>query len=111
VSGWTSQARVTLTAAAVILTLCLFGVRYDVGSSLQSDRRFRPETASRSDRGATIRHAPTGDVDDAPAEGAQDLYGNEVSDAVTTYKIDGEGSLYEVHSPRTGLPHLGPPKG
>ena len=39
-----------------------------------------------------------------------DVYGNEVSEAVATYKLDSTGGLYEVHSPRTELPRLGSPK-
>jgi hypothetical protein len=39
-----------------------------------------------------------------------DLYGNDVSDAVAKYKLDSDGSLYELHSPQTQLPRLGSPK-
>jgi hypothetical protein len=39
-----------------------------------------------------------------------DLYGNEVTDAVARYKVDGTGTLYELHSPQTEVPHLGSPK-
>ena len=39
-----------------------------------------------------------------------DLYGNDVTDAVAKYKLDSDGSLYELHSPQTQLPHLGSPK-
>ena len=39
-----------------------------------------------------------------------DLYGNDVSDAVAKYKLDSDGSLYELHSPQTQLLHLGSPK-
>jgi hypothetical protein len=39
-----------------------------------------------------------------------DLFGNQVTDAVAKYKFDPAGSLYEVHSPRTELPRLVPPK-
>jgi hypothetical protein len=39
-----------------------------------------------------------------------DLYGNDVSDAVAKYKLDSDGSLYELHSPQTQLPRLAPPK-
>jgi hypothetical protein len=42
--------------------------------------------------------------------GAVDLYGNDVTSAVATYKLDAEGSLYELHSPQTELPRLGSPK-
>lgn len=45
------------------------------------------------------------DVDDTV-----DLYGNEVTAAVATYKLDGTGALYELHSPQTEVPQLPPPK-
>ena len=38
-----------------------------------------------------------------------DLYGNEVTSAVATYKIDPAGALYEEHSPQTEVPRLGVP--
>lgn len=43
-------------------------------------------------------------------EPAVDLYGNEVSTAVATYKLDAAGVLYEEHSPNTAMPRLGGPK-
>jgi hypothetical protein len=39
-----------------------------------------------------------------------DLYGNEVTSAVAKYSFDALGSLYELHSPQTEVPKLGPPK-
>jgi hypothetical protein len=48
-------------------------------------------------------------VEEEDAKGASDLYGNEVRDAVTKYKLDDTGSLYEVHSPQTELPRLASP--
>jgi hypothetical protein len=39
-----------------------------------------------------------------------DVLGNEISEAVATYKLDSTGSLYEEHSPQTELPRLGSPK-
>ena len=50
-------------------------------------------------------NGPDDDVDDAV-----DLYGNEVTAAVATYKIDSTGALYELHSPQTEVPQLAPPK-
>ena len=43
-------------------------------------------------------------------DGSLDLYGNDVTDAVAKYKLDSDGSLYELHSPQTQLPRLGSPK-
>ena len=37
------------------------------------------------------------------------LQGDEVSEALATYGIDGAGNLYEVHSPETEVPKLGRP--
>ena len=51
--------------------------------------------------------APGPSVD---AEGQRDLNGNDVTDAVATYRLGADGSLYEAHSPQTELPKLGPPK-
>jgi hypothetical protein len=39
-----------------------------------------------------------------------DLYGNEVNEAIATYKLDPAGALYEEHSPHTEIPKLGSPK-
>ena len=33
-----------------------------------------------------------------------------ITDAVAKYKLDSDGSLYELHSPQTQLPRLGSPK-
>lgn len=38
-----------------------------------------------------------------------DRYGNEVEDAVGDYRLDRRGEMYELHSPDTALPQLGPP--
>jgi hypothetical protein len=39
-----------------------------------------------------------------------DLYGNEISRPVATYRVDDTGTLYEVHSPQTEVPRLPPPR-
>jgi hypothetical protein len=46
----------------------------------------------------------------AAADDALDAYGNEVTNAVAEYTLDGAGSLYELHSPQVELPRLGSPK-
>lgn len=43
------------------------------------------------------------------AEPHLDVYGNEIEDAVTDYRIDSAGDVYERHSPETQVPRLGPP--
>jgi hypothetical protein len=47
--------------------------------------------------------------DELSAAGVRDRFGNEVSDAVAEFKLDGTGSLYEVHSPQTELAALPAP--
>jgi hypothetical protein len=57
------------------------------------------------DRGVSTE--PFALPDEAPA----DFYGNEVTHAVATYKLDPTGAMYEEHSPQTELPKLAGPKG
>jgi hypothetical protein len=47
---------------------------------------------------------------DGAPDDAVDAYGNEVTDAVAQYTLDGAGTLYELHSPQVELPRLGSPK-
>jgi hypothetical protein len=78
---------------------------------------FTPRVVTSSQRAAPA--VTPAAVTDGPAErraqqdaadGAVDLYGNEVSDAIATYSFDPAGSLYELHSPQTELPRLASPK-
>jgi hypothetical protein len=48
--------------------------------------------------------------DDDWAEPRVDLNGNEIDDAVSDYRIDPRGELYERHAPDTALLHLSAPK-
>lgn len=51
-------------------------------------------------------------VDRRDGEGRQlDRYGNEVERAVSDYRIDYRGDVYERHSPQTAMPALAPPIG
>jgi len=43
------------------------------------------------------------------AEPHLDVYGNEIEDAVSDYRIDPAGDVYERHSPETEVPRLAPP--
>jgi len=38
-----------------------------------------------------------------------DLYGNQIDDAITDYRTDQSGTVYERHSPDIEVPRLGPP--
>jgi hypothetical protein len=68
-----------------------------------------PEATSHTPTVLANKPAVAGEVEEWDAKGSPDLYGNEVSDAVTRYKLDDAGSLYEVHSPQTELPRLASP--
>ena len=48
--------------------------------------------------------------DDDWAEPHVDLNGNEVDDAVSDYRVDRRGEMYERHAPDTALLHLGVPR-
>jgi hypothetical protein len=39
-----------------------------------------------------------------------DLNGNEIDDAVSDYRVDGHGEMYERHAPDTALLHLSAPE-
>jgi hypothetical protein len=66
--------------------------------------------APSSTAGLRANNAPVAaEVEEWDAKGLPDLYGNEVSDAVARYRLDDDGSLYEVHSPQTELPRLTSP--
>ena len=49
--------------------------------------------------------------DDDWAEPRTDLNGNEVDDAVSDYRVDGRGEMYERHAPDTALLRLSVPRG
>src|SRR6185436_19420802 len=48
--------------------------------------------------------------DDDWAEPHVDLNGNEIDDAVSDYRVDVRGEMYERHAPDTALLHLGAPE-
>jgi hypothetical protein len=68
-------------------------------SSTTHHARFAQHSAATDD---WLEHADEDDV--------TDLYGNGVTDAVAKYRLDSDGSLYELHSPQTELPRLHPPR-
>lgn len=53
--------------------------------------------------------SPPVTLDRAGAVQRRDVYGNDITDAVATYKFDAAGSVYEEHSPETEVPRLQPP--
>jgi hypothetical protein len=50
---------------------------------------------------------PSQTLEDGPHR--MDLRGNEIARPVARYRVDGRGTLYEVHSPQTEVPRLKAP--
>jgi hypothetical protein len=79
-----------------------------------SSRAIAAGTGSRGDvdagRASSLTMSPD-PVDKLlrPTEPHVDVFGNEIEDAVTDYRIDSTGDVYERHSPETEVPRLGPP--
>jgi hypothetical protein len=85
---------------AAVLTLTLFTVAFGAGRHVGHAMRHPGAHGSRI---ATTPAMPA----DSPAI---DAYGNEVTEAVATYKLDSSGDVYEEHSPQTEVPRLASPK-
>ena len=100
-------ARVGLLITVLTLILCVL--------SRPQIRSSREPLPARATVAAAVAQ-PTSDDENSSvvrpgdAEGAVDLYGNEVTDAVAKYGLDATGDLYELHSPQTELPRLKSPK-
>ena len=63
-------------------------------------------TTAVSDNGPRV--LPT--RDDDWADPRVDLNGNEIDDAVSDYRVDRRGEMYERHAPDTALLHLSAPR-
>ena len=99
--------RIGLVVGIPIIMVCALltpqlatGSRIDATADAARTSPIKDEALS-----SEANHPETNDAD-----GPVDLYGNEVTDAVATYRFDATGSLYETHSPQTELPRLGSPK-
>ena len=106
---------------AAILTLTLFPVTaWSVGTwqaSTSNSHVVAPVTLAPSwtpvsnnsgiDDGSSTNPSPV--IEEPAAERVQDIYGNDVSPAIASYKSDGSGSVYEEHSPDTEVARLRPP--
>lgn len=79
-----------------------------VASAAFAASRSIPDPAAEITTAVSTLEAQQNVIEDR--RGAVDLYGNDVTDAVATYKLDADGSLYELHSPQTELPRLASPK-
>ena len=85
---------------AVVLTVTLFTVAFAGGRAARYTFSRPEPQRSRISAAQTVR---TDDVE-------LDIYGNGISEAVATYKIDSAGAIYEEHSPQTEVLKLGSPK-
>jgi hypothetical protein len=107
-------ARTALLLTVTLVILIMLGARElpvagdaPISSTAagEKDTHLLPDMPGTDDVSATSMSRQDDDVYDAV-----DLYGNEVTAAVATYKLDGAGALYELHSPQTEVPQLAPPK-
>lgn len=102
---------VTITSATVMLTLAAVEVPRLVIDRLvpaTSAAAVRNPAEFRFNQGArTVRPGVHEMADDAPRR--TDLRGNEIAKPVARYRVDGRGTLYEVHSPQTEVPRLKAP--
>ncbi len=101
------QARVwtAIGVGAVVVVMCTLFTPATVSPSL-IHTEHDPAVLNRAAADGPERPHAGGDA----LDGAVDLYGNEVIDAIATYSLDPAGSPYEVHSPQTELPKLASPK-
>lgn len=93
----------------MMVTILTVWSKHSVTPSVQAIAQPLPITTSVMDDGA--RALPTPDQrDDEWAEPRVDLNGNEIDAAVSDYRVDPRGEMYERHAPDTALLHLGAPK-
>jgi hypothetical protein len=97
---------------AITLALAAFFI-ISTGWMQHSAARIEPILAQPSPLTATVtddrdQTLPTR-VDDW-SEPRVDLNGNEIDDAVSDYRVDGRGDMYERHAPDTALIHLSAPE-
>ena len=108
-----SALRASVLFTAVGVAACVPGIATEWWQ--QSDPSFPVPAASRPSSAHVEDAVPPGtmpltfDDDEAPP-GQFDLRGNEILRPVERYGVDGRGSLYELHSPHTEVPRLGPPE-
>jgi hypothetical protein len=104
-------SRTGRAAVAIVLTLFTVGLGHPALLTSHADPLAWPTPAGITPTSSILLPQDfdfgTFDRQDAPL----DLYGNEVADAIATYKLDPTGVLYEEHSPNTEIPVLGVPIG
>ena len=112
-SGVLSTLRASVLLTAIVIIACLPSVAVEW---LTAPSHGSPAAAYRAERSSSIAGdafpslppAPLA-VEDEPVSD-YDLRGNEILRPVERYSIDHRGTLYELHSPQTEIPRLGPPE-
>src|SRR4051812_39854735 len=94
----------------VIVSIPLLASAVGVTPQLVTATQSTARTASEAQPAAAIELFPPAGGAELNEDEATDVYGNEVTAAVATYKFDATGSLYELHSPQTEIPRLASPK-
>ena len=87
------------TIGGTLLMFWLGTMSGSAGQSVTSHENFDLPTA-------TVSEEDLPPIGVEPAERLIDRYGNTVERAVTDYRIDHRGDVYERHSPNTALPKL-----
>ena len=91
----------TMWVIGMLLGFTMWAQSATVTHGVRSDRTDTPAVSLSGDRSEV-------ETRDQFAEPRLDLYGNEISDAVGDYRIDGRGDIYERHAPDTAVLRLGP---
>jgi hypothetical protein len=108
----TQEAEVLVSVRQTLRVAAVLVIPVTIACALMAPHADGHPNARRAVVAVTLPNgpAPAADASEPDEQGALDLYGNDVSDAVAKYKLDADGSLYEAHSPQTQLPRLGSPK-
>lgn len=97
---------------AIALAAAIFFI-VSTGWVQHSTARVEPVFAQPAPHTTTViddREPPSLPRVDDWSEPRVDLNGNEIDDAVSDYRVDGRGEMYERHAPDTALLHLSSPK-
>jgi hypothetical protein len=92
-------------AMAVVFALSHTWVQRSVNRQIREVVVPTTDTTSVLDSGT-----PAPSRSDDWADPRVDLNGNEIDDAVSDYRVDGRGEMYERHAPDTALLHLSAPE-
>jgi hypothetical protein len=103
------RASIVSFLLALVTTSALYGIARTARRSTSGTELPIVNVPARYRGAPGPGRALTGGSPETPDE-ESDRFSNDVSEAVARYRLDAAGTLYEVHSPRTEVPHLRPPK-